>query len=75
MFEERRQKEFREAALAAWNTLGPSVNAIRDKRVFVFPVDYATIPGPRTLRFIEELADIFRDSANQQPILPSTKTP
>ncbi len=61
----QRQKEFRDSAIAVWNTLGPSVKAIRDNRVFVFPVDYATIPGPRTLRFIEELADIFRDRTNQ----------
>lgn len=54
-----RQLQFRDSALAAWNTLGMSVNAVRDKRIFVFPVDYATIPGPRTLRFVEELAEVF----------------
>jgi ABC-type Fe3+-hydroxamate transport system substrate-binding protein len=30
---------------------------VKDNRIFVFDNDYAMIPGPRLLRFIEDLAE------------------
>lgn len=50
-----------------WKTLGDSVKAVRNDRVYVNFSDYATIPGPRILLFIEDLArNISDDSPSGQ---------
>jgi iron complex transport system substrate-binding protein len=49
------EKLGRGGILKDWNELG-QVNAVKNHRVLIFDQDYAYIPGPRFLRFVEELA-------------------
>ncbi|MDO5308688.1 MAG: helical backbone metal receptor [Planctomycetia bacterium] len=39
-----------------WQSLGAQVKAVENERIYTFFDDYATIPGPRTILFLEELA-------------------
>ncbi|MBR5760274.1 MAG: hypothetical protein IKX88_16935, partial [Thermoguttaceae bacterium] len=53
--------------VADWASLGDSVDAIKNNRVFPIFEDYATIPGPRTVLFLEELVKILHpDDVEQQ---------
>jgi iron complex transport system substrate-binding protein len=57
-------KEGKAAWKEDWRQLGESVPAIRDEKIHVMTEDYAMVPGPRFIRFIEDLAarlhpDIF----------------
>ncbi len=45
-----------------WLKLGSDIPAVRNGRIYPFLADYATIPGPRILLFIEQLADIFHST-------------
>ncbi len=45
-----------------WLALGDSVNAVRDRRIYIMSSDYATIPGPRILLFIDDLAKAIQNS-------------
>jgi iron complex transport system substrate-binding protein len=49
-------KHGRQAILDDWKELS-EVQAVKDNRIFIFDNDYAMIPGPRLLRFIEDLAE------------------
>ncbi|MFC1512359.1 ABC transporter substrate-binding protein [Candidatus Latescibacterota bacterium] len=44
----------------AWASLG-DVTAVRSGRVYVIDADYATVPGPRFISFLEDLTDIIHD--------------
>ncbi|MDA3839354.1 MAG: helical backbone metal receptor [Candidatus Delongbacteria bacterium] len=43
-------------AKSSWNSL-PSLLAVKNKNIYLFTSDYATIPGPRIFKFIQELSD------------------
>lgn len=45
------------AAIEEWQTLGETVPAIKNKRVFLITEDFATIPGPRTPLLIEKMTE------------------
>ena len=42
---------------AEWSTLGDGVKAVKSGKVYPFLDLYATVPGPRTVLFLEKLAD------------------
>ncbi len=44
---------------ADWEALGSEVVAVRDGRVYQIFDDYATVPGPRAILFIEDLARLL----------------
>lgn len=52
----------REAIWREWRVLG-SLNAVRDGRVFVFTDDFLPVPGPRLVRFTEDLARALHPDA------------
>ena len=47
-----------EEIAAQWDVL-PEITAVRDGRVYVLDGDYTTIPGPRMVRTIEDLARVL----------------
>jgi iron complex transport system substrate-binding protein len=47
-----------EHILADWHSLG-DVKAVKQRRVYGFDRDYATVPGPRFIRFVEDLARLL----------------
>ena len=49
------EKHGRQAILDDWKEL-QEVEAVKNDRILVFDNDYAMIPGPRLLRFVEDLA-------------------
>ena len=49
------RREDRERARAEWSALG-SLRAVRRGRVVVFNHDFLSVPGPRLVRFVAELA-------------------
>lgn len=44
--------------LADWQSLA-NVEAVKQHRVYAFNRDYATVPGPRFIRFVEDLARLL----------------
>jgi iron complex transport system substrate-binding protein len=53
------QEDFQaERVLADWNCL-PQVAAVKQRRVYAFNRDYATVPGPRFIKFVEDLARLL----------------
>ena len=46
---------YRETILAEWNKIS-AVDAVRNKRVYLVAQDYAFIPGPRFIAFLEAIA-------------------
>jgi iron complex transport system substrate-binding protein len=52
-----------EAVRAEWTTHAPSLKAVRSGRVLVFIQDYLSIPGPRLVRFLEDLARALHPEA------------
>lgn len=47
------------ARAADWDSLGTEVAAVRDGRIYQIFDDYATVPGPRAILFIEDLARLL----------------
>jgi len=47
-----------EGNLADWQSLA-NVEAVKQHRVYAFNRDYATVPGPRFIRFVEDLARLL----------------
>ena len=47
-----------------WNSLGTSVDAVRNGRIYPIFDDYATVPGPRTILFLEKLAPLLHPDWN-----------
>ncbi len=47
-----------EQILADWQGLG-NVEAVKRHRVYAFNRDYSTVPGPRFIRFVEDLARLL----------------
>jgi len=52
------------ARRAEWETLGKDVDAVREGRIYPILDDFATIPGPRSILFIEELVDLLHPDRN-----------
>ncbi|MBP5620474.1 MAG: ABC transporter substrate-binding protein [Thermoguttaceae bacterium] len=52
--------------VADWKSLGDSVDAVKKNRVFPIFEDYATIPGPRTVLFLEELVGILHPDSEER---------
>jgi iron complex transport system substrate-binding protein len=46
------------AGLSDWQSLA-TVEAVKQHRVYAFDRDYATVPGPRFIRFLEDLARLL----------------
>lgn len=42
-----------------WRTLGDDVKAVKNDRIYPILDLYATVPGPRTVLFLEKLADLI----------------
>lgn len=42
-----------------WNTLGNDVKAVRNNNVYIIAEDYATVPGPRFILLVEQIAGII----------------
>ncbi len=55
----------------SWNSL-PSLSAVKNNKVYLFASDYATIPGPRIFKFIQELSDTL--SEERRPAFPTGAT-
>jgi len=45
--------------IADWDILGDTVDAVRNRRVYVLTDDYTSIPGPRLVKSVEEIAEIL----------------
>lgn len=50
-------------SIADWQALKDDVNAVKYNRVFSTEAEYATIPGPRFILFIEWLAKVLKQDA------------
>ena len=59
--------EFEELYRHDWDSFADSVPAVRDGRVYPILVDYATIPGPRFVRFVELLSEIIHPRPSPEP--------
>jgi len=55
--------------LSDWRSLGNSVPAVRNNRILVLTDDFASIPGPRTPRLIEIIAQYY-GSLNEESLVP-----
>ena len=55
--EELRRKT--EEHVRDWQSLGDAVDAVRNKRVYPIFDDFATVPGPRSVLFLEKLAGLL----------------
>lgn len=51
-----------------WELDAPLLDAVRNNKVFEFTADYATIPGPRVIDFIEEIAELFSKIAQENEL-------
>ncbi len=51
---------------AEWRTLGDGVKAVKNGKVYPVLDLYATVPGPRTVLFLEKLADLLRSGAAKE---------
>ncbi len=47
------------ARRAEWETLGLNVDAVKEGRIYPILDDYATVPGPRSIVFIEKLVELL----------------
>jgi len=52
--------------IADWNILGDTVDAVRNRRVYVLTEDYTSIPGPRLVKYVEEIAEILASKPDHQ---------
>ena len=50
-----------------WDSFADSVPAVRDGRVYPILADYATVPGPRFVRFAELLSGILHPRPSPEP--------
>jgi len=48
----------KEQIIREWDSM-PDCSAVKNDRVYVFDADYATIPGPRFIRLVEDLARVL----------------
>jgi len=55
-----------ETLLADWDTL-PSVAAVKSGRILILTESYATVPGPRTVDFLEQLAAFLHPRSEAKP--------
>lgn len=46
-------------SISDWDAFGNRVTAVKNKRVHLVAEDYATVPGPRMVLFVEQLADLL----------------
>ncbi len=53
---------------AEWLTLGDGVKAVKNGRVYPVLDLYATVPGPRTVLFLEKLADSIWPEREKTPV-------
>ncbi len=53
------------AVLKQWDSLG-DLQAVRDKRVFLFTEDFVVIPGPRFIQILEKMAAVIHPEGTQQ---------
>lgn len=53
---------------AEWLTLGDSVKAVKNGKVYPVLDLYATVPGPRTVLFLEKLADSIWSERKKTPV-------
>lgn len=51
-------KTSEEKILAEWNSVA-NVDAVRNKRVYLFEQDYSVIPGPRFISILEQMARVI----------------
>jgi iron complex transport system substrate-binding protein len=65
-YEGEELKTKKEERIADWESLGDSLDAVKNNRIYPIFADYATIPGPRTVLFLEELADILHPERTQE---------
>jgi len=67
------EKHGRQTILDDWKGL-QEVAAVKDHRILVFGNDYAMVPGPRLLRFVEDLAERLHPEApwDKPDSLPSS---
>lgn len=54
-----------ETIVAQWNVL-PDINAVKDGRVYVLEGNYTTIPGPRFVQVVEDLARVLHPEIDWQ---------
>jgi iron complex transport system substrate-binding protein len=47
-----------EETLADWQGL-ENVDAVKEHRIYALDRDYSTVPGPRFIRFVEDLARLL----------------
>ncbi len=52
---------------AEWSTLGDGVKAVKTGKVYPILDLYATVPGPRTVLFLEKLADAIYPERSKAP--------
>ena len=45
--------------IADWNILGDTVDAVRNRRIYVLTEDYTSIPGLRLILYVEKIAEIL----------------
>lgn len=50
------------SAVEVWRPLGNEVEAVRTGRVYSLPANYATVPGPSFLLFVEQLSEILHSA-------------
>ena len=47
--------------VADWQSLGNSIPAVKNRRILTLTEDFATIPGPRTPKLIEKIAQYYEE--------------
>ncbi|MFP6583026.1 MAG: helical backbone metal receptor [Candidatus Hydrogenedentota bacterium] len=55
-----------EAIISQWDVF-PDINAVQTERIYVLDGDYTTIPGPRIVRIVEDLARVLHPGADWGP--------
>jgi len=53
---------------AEWSTLGDGVKAVKTNKIYPILDLYATVPGPRTVLFLEKLADSIWPEREKTPV-------
>lgn len=53
---------------AEWRTLGDGVKAVKNDKIYPILDLYATVPGPRTVLFLEKLADSIWPEREKTPV-------
>ena len=59
------QKAARESILAEWRSL-PGLKAVKNSRVYVLMGDYVTVPGPRFIRTVEDMARVLHPQPGRE---------